>query len=606
MSRPSHFAFASALAFLAPCSLVAPLAAQAARWAMPGHGAAIYAATSTLRALRADGSGLNVFDAASDRCAPVLFAGELVDDGARWLEAPWSLESIPVWLAADLSTWSRPGRVRTVWPRIHRYGEVTFAGTAEPPQQDGWQRITGRLTRRDVRDRPGASDRELELDRHYLADGLDLRLELRRRFRPDDVDAGQRDRAGVEGVIEAIEWTLAGSLAAGEPRAPLTVSGGCSWQLQEIRANRHPAEVGRASFGSLIEAARDAVVARQVEDLRAERNGIAGGESRGSVQGPSLHAAILFGLARAGRRAADPAVAASLAALLGRPQTEPHGHALTILAVTGLHAPADDRQQQLAGRPPRIALPADLQRQVEQRVRALLDLRRETDGRRTGFWTFADDVENRSMFHSCLAVQALDAAQRSGIRVPQEAIDAFARHLIATAIPIDVPRHAALRREAGVATPAPGSRASRDRSTSACAWTDTGDAGFTCHGADVAAAMAALHTCARTTADADLRAQCLATVDRAWSWLGHWFTARHCPSPMPVQRQHHAAFVLAMAWLLDESGVRFLDERDLYFELATELLVETTNGIVPSTVLGSPAALALWRPAAPPGPITPR
>jgi hypothetical protein len=75
---------------------------------------------------------------------------------------------------------------------------------------------------------------------------------------------------------------------------------------------------------------------------------------------------------------------------------------------------------------------------------------------------------------------------------------------------------------------------------------------------------------------------------------------------MPVHRQYRDSFVQALAWLLDESGVRWLDDHDLYFEQATVLLAETEKGNVRTTVADAPAALSLWRQHVDPtGTITP-
>jgi hypothetical protein len=569
--------------------------AQGTRWSIPPHGVVRYAETGGFTGVRADGSTLSLLDSASTTCHPLLFADELAADGRNWGVEPWSLPAIPIWLALDLRTFDRPGDVRHVWPRIADFGEVTFVGTAAAPDADGWQRITGQLKRVPVRERANASKREIELDRWYLANALEVKLELRRRFEPD---SSASDRYARRGVVSAIEFTLAGRVEADNPRQWHELSGKRTWRLVGTYDNRSAPTPQHPGFEAMVAQATQAAVARQLDILRAFEGTVAEDEGRGALHGPALHAALLYGAARAGCRAGDPAIDAALGHLLQRDHTRAHGFAFRILAIAGLHAPADERTRCLRGQPSTLQLPPPMRAAMEQAVAGLLRIRLHTKAG-TGFWPFAADSRECSLLHSCLAIQALDVATRCGIRVPADVFEGFARHLVATAI--DVPGIAAARLELepglARATPKERSRVRASTDAAACAWNDTDLGAFGSDGADIAFAMAALLAGNRHVRDAELRAQALVCVERGWAWLGHHFTARHAPSVMHVERQRRFEGTFAMAWLLDETGVRMLNGHDVYFECASVRLADTRDsGVVATTVGDAPAALALWRP----------
>ncbi|MBL8754168.1 MAG: hypothetical protein JNK15_12780 [Planctomycetes bacterium] len=578
--------------------------AQGTRWSIPPHGAVLYTQTGSFTGTTRAGRRFSVLDSVSSTCQPVLFADELLDEGRRWLAEPYSLVSVPVWLAMDLTTLDKPGPVRHVWPRLLGHGEVTFTGSADKPDPDGWQRITGRLTRVPVREQPGRPKRELDIDHWYLACDLDATLELRRRFEPDTT---QQDRYGRRGIVSSIEWQFGGRLEAGNPRESMELSGKRTWQLVGVRDNRHAASVQGPGFLAEQQLESSAVVERELGMLRDMKGTVADGERQGAIHGPSLHAFDLYGIARAGLRVDTAAVAEQLASLLTRQQTEPHGLAFTILAIAGLHAPADERIALLQGRATRIQLPLPMRRVVEQHVAALLHLRHTNPGG-SGHWSARNDANNRSVFHSGVVVQALDIATRCGVRVPADVFESHARDLVGTALDCVGAKPATLQLEAGITRAAAASdrRPSTTASTPSCGWTDSDLGAFAVDGSDTAMAMATLLTCNRHVRDAGLRAQALQCVERGWAWLGDHFTARHAPSRMHVHRQHRGEFVLAMAWLIDETGVRWVNGRDVWFELSTVLLVETEKGLVPTTVADPAAAQALWRPFAMPGPtVTP-
>lgn len=587
---------------LAPLFLLALAPAQDTRWSIPPHGVVRYAQEGMFTGVRTDGSEWGLLDSASTMFHPLLFADELADDATHLRDEPWSLPAIPLWLAFDLRTFDRPGPMHNVWARIAQFGEVTFEGTAEPPDADGWQRITGRLIRQPVRELAGWGPSELVFESHYLSGTLDLRLELRRRFRSDG--AGQ-DRYGRRGSVASIEFTFDGSLGIGVPRLDYRLSGKRTLQLTGTQGQRVAPGGAGPGFDEEVARATQSVVEHLLALLGDFQGAVADGESRGAVHGPSLHAAMLYGLARAGRRVGDPGIDEALARLLRRDHTQAHGVAFTILAIAGLHAPADERAACLRGQPARIDLPLPMRNAMQAAVRDLLRIRLRTRSG-TGFWSFAADARSCSLFHSCVAIQALDVATRCGIRVPQSAFEGLARHLVTTAIEVPGIAAARLVLEPGLVREAPARRAGNRKADrtgdrpvtggAACTW-DEGEIGaFAGSGDRVAFAMAALLACNRHVKDAELRDQATQCVERGWAWLGHYFTPRHSPSEMSVMRHHCHEWTFALAWLLDETGVRSLNGRDLYHEHAVVRLVDTDRGNVDTTVADGPATLAFWRP----------
>src|SRR5262249_52249530 len=285
--------------------------------------------------------------------------------------------------------------------------------------------------------------------------------------------------------------------------------------------------------------------------------------------------------ARAGRRFGDPGVDDAVARLLAKAPTQPHGLALLILALVELAAPADN-------------VPARWRAPLQQSVRALLALAGRGDGADadTPWWTFASDAHGWHAFHTWIAALALDAATRAGVAVPDAVFARVARHLVAVAVPGGPPRTLRLRREddtvpvVAEAVPPLG-------------WTDAPEVEpCLAHGAATAGAMAALLACRRHLRGPPLVARVGAAVQGGFAWLDAHWTPRASPAELPVLRQYAAESALAMALLFDASRVRWLGDRDLYFELASACLhrLEAEHFPLP-TVLGEPAALCLWRAA---------
>ena len=574
---------------------IAPLTAQAARWQLPPHGVVLYDERTDITATdlgKADARGQRTAGIPdSQATVPLVFGDELEGGGACFRGEPWSLPTLALWLACDLSTWSQPGPIDRRWPRVTPYGEVRFQGEAAAVA-DGWQEIRGTLSRRDAPACGGAAagDSAAEFERHdqwLLAEQLDGRLTLRRAF-----DA-QR------GVVRAFTWTIDAVVTrrVGEQHQRASVQGSTTWTLREVLECRWPARGAAPDFAARVAAASEAAAAQQSRLLAEGSNEfLCGGERRGSVTGPSLHALMLLGLARQGHRIGDPGIVAEVQALLRRPQTEAHGLALTILALAALCAPANERQALLAGEEPVArALPRELRAPLALLCRRLHDLAgRGTGGQAdTLWWPFAGDTHEYSGFHTWIAVLACDAATRCGVQVPEVAFARMAAHLLAAAMPAGPARAMMLCRE--------DVRPSERRTTAAPAslvWTDRpwSHAGFG-DGAETAGAMAALLACRRHLRDAGRIAAIDAAVAGGWNWLGAHWTPRHAPTVLAVQRQHRPEFVLAMSFLLDATAVRWLDDRDVYFELASVLLHEQRgDGCVPPTVLDTAAALSLWRP----------
>ena len=554
------------------CLLVSStLLGQSPQWQLPEHGVAVYRQTSDL-----SGTPLHPFGSASNRCQPLVFADELVDNGRRWLAAPWSLETIPLWLAFDLTSVTGERALEHVWERIHDHGRVTFRGGIGNPDAQGWQRIEGRLTRADVRPRSAsAPPRQLVLDRHYFAQDLDVRLTVRRRF--------------TDGLVHEVQWSIDGRLTAGSDRRTIEVRGERAWQLEAVRGNRFPASDGRPGFHDVVRTARAECAARQLLALTRMEGALAGDEGAGSIHGPALHALSLYGLARAGRRIGDPLVEDALRQLLARPMRRAHVHALAVLATAGLHAgPTQQR-----GDPPAIDLPPDLQRSIAGHVTTIRErsLRARGEGGDRIWWAFDGD-EAGSSTSSGICIRALDVAVRCGVTVPAELFAAHARHLLDRAVAVGPGRPS---RTVDESHSAPTIGRDGRGTTMLYAWSEHGDRELTVNGEDTVWAMGSLLVCRRHVRATELKARIDAVANGAWSWLSTHFTARHAPGPFEAERQRRGGYVLALAWLLDETRTRWLDGRDVYFEQAMALLGDRDAGSVDTAVVDPVAALVFWR-----------
>ncbi|MBK8097770.1 MAG: hypothetical protein IPK26_11725 [Planctomycetes bacterium] len=573
---------------MVPCLCALSLPGQQATWRLPPHGLAQYSATDTIVG-EVGGKPMSMLESVSTRCHPLLFADELVDGGRRWREAPWSLDSIPMWLAWDLTTWDKPGAIDVRWPRIADYGEVRFLGKVAVVDGYGWQQIKGRLTRADPKSPGGSFDPELlRFERHYGSEALAGELVVRRRYDPQ------------KGVVAEFVWSIDATLTVAPRHTAATLRGTETWRLVDVQGNRDPATGDRPGFSARIDAAIDRAAARQLRWLLRPDGTLAAGENRGAVHGPSLHALMLHGLARAGRRAGDPGIDGALAALLQRPMTEPHGHALTILAIVGLHAPAADRGRRAAGAAPAVELPAAMRAAVAARVTALRGLARrgDRDGKNGIWWAFARDSSNWDSWQTWISVQALDAAARAGVPVADAVFEDCLRHLLHAAVAAGSGPEPE-RQPESTAKPPSGTRVNGGVPMSCwmdgqwrAPWMGRGDA--------TAGAMAAILCCRRRVQDGALLQQADDAVRGGFAWLSQHWTGRHNPAVLGVETQHRGWMAMALAWLADESGVRWLDGRDLYFEMAATLLEEEgpTKGAVLGSVIETPAALVLWRPGA--------
>lgn len=572
--------------------------AAAARWSVPDGGVLFWDRAPDLR--WSDGNGIASAERLVGRVHPVLFAGELDPGRTRLVPPPWSLQAIGPWLAWDLAPWDRPGPVAHTWPRIEPFGVVSFRGEAEPPA-DGWQTIRGRLSRAAVPDADGVDPDWLRFERHYHGEELTGTLQVRRRLDPQP------------GRIVEFEWSIEAKFTTspGGVRTPGQLQGGERWTLRATLPPDFPAGAHGSAFAEQV----DQGIARAqaflgAELVRYENQLVQGPQGRGNITGPSMHAAILLALARSGLRAGDPDADELLAALLEREQTQPHGFALVLLALGELHAPRNERVLRLRGASPSTrTLPGPLRERMAQLVRGLLVARSTgqgdaAEGEERLAWSFMPGARGFQTRATWLAVRALDEAAACGVDVAETVWVGAARHLLDHQL-IDGNEVAVqLRREPGWSGPGGGTGALRARPGG---WPgDPRPHPGTCDGAATAGSMAALLVCRRRLPASRVPEDLDAALQRGWAWLAVHGSPRYCPAPLAVHRQLRSDHVLAMGFLLEESGVRWLDGRDRYFEQAIVLLQDQReDGVVLSTVEDTPAALGFWRGTGLSGPRTP-
>ena len=98
------------------------------------------------------------------------------------------------------------------WPQP--CGEIRFTGRRSRVA-DGWQELTGKLSRRDVEARDGDRD-FLRVERHYLDHALRGSMTVRRQFDP-------------QGGVRQFRWSIDVDTAHfdGGKLAPLQLTGSC-------------------------------------------------------------------------------------------------------------------------------------------------------------------------------------------------------------------------------------------------------------------------------------------------------------------------------------------------------------------------------------------
>lgn len=545
-------------------------AAAQARWRIPEHGVLRYAIEGKTVAELAEGGARNLAGTVPTWCHPLLFADEC-REGTHWLAEPWSLPSIPVWFAFDLRTWNAPGPIDRSWPRIDQHGVVRARGRASVIDGYGWQTLTVRLTREELQPLPGQGAEWLRLDRHYLPQGLDAEMIVRRHF-----DA-QR------GVVDEVVWSLQGrvGVTVGQPLAKLDAQ--WKWRLAEVLEPRF-ASSGDGSFAQCVHDVSARTASQQLRLLMQKDTPWV----RDTSIAADLPAAMLFGLARAGRRAGDPGIADACRAVVAHDLRTPHGFAFAMLAQAELHAERTGNARWPQGAP-RLPVPASERAQLEawlQRLQGLAVWSSSAHGAAV-HWCLAG-TQQEWPIETSTAIQALDAAARAGCDVPVRWFEGAARRLLQRAVECEPGRAVMLRGEGfALRGPAAGSAAR-------IGWVhDYEDVAWQCTGDATAGSMAALLCCRRHVRDAQLLAEIDRAVAGGWSWLADHWTGRYVPATLHVHRQWFAEFTLALAWLLDESGVRWLGERDVAFEHAMVRL-EEFRGAGGATVVDPAAALVLW------------
>lgn len=551
----------------------ASLAGQEAKWKVPAGGLVQWQREGRLT--WTDGRRELPVGSAQSECDPVLFHSELLPSARGPRTEPWSLPALGPWLAFDLG-WAEGAFERT-FARVEPFGSVVVRGRVER-LQDGREQLVAKVARIDLV--PFDDDEDfLRIEAHYLRSTLDVGIEVTRRV---DAEAG---------LVTGLEWSVDGTATRpnGNGQENVTVHGKEHWSSPRVLEREFGAVDQAPSFATWIEEGRQRTFAQVKKRLiEKSENGLAQGEGQGNVQGPSLHALMLFGLARSGGRATDPALQALLTELHERELSVPSGLAFAILATGWLHAPDDERARRATalGPSPR-KLPARLKKQVSALADRLVALAQQGRGGNGDpvedglFWPPGPEMGYFDAFQTFAVVCALDEAVACGVPVGASVFAGAATQLLAVRV-ADSGGH-------GWCSRVDDRRGSIDGASTACA-------------------LAALAVCDRRLPKKHaLHARVKKAVDDGLAWLDSHVGARFAPAQMIVHRGD-ATYVLAWSLAVEDLGMakrRGRDGRDLAFELSfLQRLREDESGLTGSTVLGMPAALSLWPSALHVAPIT--
>ncbi len=569
-------------------AVIAPVAAQDAVWSLTPDDVAIYARDPHWAPVALDGKASVSSGGHPDHVPPVLEGSALDGGRLQRTTAVCDLYDLLPCLAFDLTTW-KGGRIDRVFRRVPWFGDVQVTGRAARPDRQGNQTL--RLTIRSNREMElgDASDEFARQLRWYFDERIDGELRIDRTF---DAERGLVTTFRAELDVKMVD-TKAGK---GELRK-FGLSGHETWTLDRVLQDG-------AEFRKRVNDAIDKGVAREKDALeKFELSSLVADEGRGNFQGPTLHALMLFALARAGVSYQDPVVAASLDKFAGREFSHTNTLALGVLAIDAFYASPTERAAvvagEVAGRPERKLPARERQWITEWATRILGNLDPEAWEKGYAEWRFVPDgfADTDTAW---LSLEALNAAERCGVRVPFDVWPAAARWFVDTQRPSGIVVKADVRYLKGGGTPG---------DVEASGWNDHAQPEWEqCHGAPTAEALAALALCRAhlqgNAEQAELRARVDTAIDCGLAWLAHDFTTHYDPAPLAVYHQHGDDLRLAMPFALERLMVTRVHGGDWYFDGACSLLAaQRADGRMGDNVTGTAIALTFLRRTAA-GPVT--
>jgi hypothetical protein len=400
----------------AVCSvLLLSAAAVRAQWQIPPGGCAVFRAKErahfhTVSKPR-ERKALPVARAPH---VPLLFHSDLDDKQMRMRVEPNDVRWIGLSVAFD---WSRlrGGPIKRRIPWVSGFGDVRVTGRAEPPREDGWQRIELELATVPVRQQ----DWEDRLFDYFQ------RVMCRWQMNGTVVVDRRVDRE--RGAIEAVRVT--GNLQC-EGRDEESGKGNgvhrvftfeLDWQLEELRENRG------AGF--------EARVAKAVERTAANIHEQLADSDRRELRENRLHgerALGLLALLHAEYRPTDTVLRARLNQLRRAELTRTYPLSLAILVLEKLYAPAGEREALLSGarQQPFARQPSaeDLAILKQWTERLLANRDSRVDSAYVSRWGYEGVGYDNS--NTQFALLAVHAAEMCGVEVSRGVWHTAARHFL--------------------------------------------------------------------------------------------------------------------------------------------------------------------------------
>lgn len=600
--RPMNRCERIPLIHVALCLLLSPAAAvaQAITWKIPPRGLVEWKRTEklTTRVLETredpappENPDLWVFTGPHN--PPLLFAAEIDPRTQTWAVPPRQLRDLTQWLACDLDpTTLRGGRRKLVVPRLLPFGDLQVSLRAEKPDA-GQQRLVAEIVQTAVD--PGR-DGKADVQRWFAHD---TRHTLRAQVEID------RELDAEAGLVRAFRATFTGEITypPEHPRRRAEFRIEEDWSEARTIANRGEDFETRVIDGIRLAAdwLESKLPATRNPDMAPKE------DAEHRTFGSGRLALVVFALLQAGRDPNREPLQSALAELRQRELRDTYSLASAILALEKLHAPAGEREMLLAGRIetplPRTLPEGDRALMADWVVRLLanVDTRIDAGYRRRWNYVAGPRFDNSNTQYALLG---LHSAALCGIEISPAVWQTAAEHWLQEQ-QLEKGRMVALRLL---------SLTDHERlllgetvSTSAGRRTQPGGFAYEANGHPPTGSMTAAGVTGLTLCEAGLlrfKRQDQTLLHRirqgirsGFAWLGEEFTVRANPGFAPAWPHWRTYWLYSIERACELSRVALLQDRDWYFEGATQLLAwqRRTGEVYPGGLDNTCFAILFWK-----------
>ena len=496
---------------------------------------------------------------------PLLLQGELDRRQQVCSEPPRDLRVVAAFVALDLRSAERGGKLQYVVPRLLPFGDVHLTGKAAPPAADGTQTLTLRVQRRE----PDPLGERRDTFGKWIGEACNVdlggTLEIVRH-----VDAGA-------GLVREFTAKLATTVTwpEGQPRRRARLDLHETWRLRDVRESRD-AEF-RAAVATAIERASDWLLQRIADPTTGD---VHEKVNDGKTYNTGRLALALLALLHAEVPADHPIVQKGLDELRRREITDTYSLGLSLMALEASLAPRHERERLIAdaGARPQPRQPSDadraLMREWVERLLTNCDQNVPTGQVRRWHYLPSAGFDNSNTQYALLG---LWSAQLCGVEVPDKVWLGAAHHWLKEQQSVkgrdldlqltSYRDHERLERGEAVTQ--------AQRRVQPAGWGYEGD-GRPAYGSMTAAGVAALTLCEHVLEQRRASAALLRRIDGAirdgFGWLAVHFSLRCNPGFAQQWHNRRYYYLYGVERACEFSRVALLQGRDWYYEGAMLLL----------------------------------